>query len=295
MNKDTNQLSPILSSFSQLSTKYSLQLESHVQFMFEKVFVINLTHRQDRWRFIVDQLRRHAQFPPHLVERVAAVDGRTVSLDQLHRAGLFSPLGWRRLQERQEHLVWGMDLTPGAVGCALSHILIWQRILTLTACRRPPGALCAPTLPYLVVEDDSLFPADFTARYEAVLPHVPAGWELLYLSGLDTAGQCDRLRVAEGVCRVPGFHRTTNAYAVTPAGARELLRCCLPLTYQLDTMMTLSVAQRELAEPYVVSPNCYTLRPPLVVQTTTLGSDIQSPTGGDPSAEEEQRRRDAGW
>ncbi|KEG10109.1 putative glycosyl transferase-like protein [Trypanosoma grayi] len=177
-----------------------------------------------------------------------------------------------------------MDLNPAAVGCALSHALLWAAI----AARRQRCVL--------VVEDDSMFPPDFHQRYEERVGHVPRDWELLYVSGLDTAGQAPLLRVAEGVSRVPQLHRTTNCYVVSHQGARRLLELCLPMTYQLDTMMTMHTIPDDKVEvPHVTSPVCYTLQPPLVVQTTRMGSDIQTGNGRDDDEEEQARCRAAGW
>ncbi|EAN79951.1 glycosyl transferase-like protein [Trypanosoma equiperdum] len=255
--------------------------------LFDAVYVINLDRRPDRWEFATQQLSR-AGFLHEEYVRFPAVDGRNVDLQKAHACGLISRLGLLRLQEPEHRRIWGMDLNPGAVGCALSHALLWAQI----AASRHRSVL--------VVEDDSLFPQDFHHKYEARAKQVPSDWELLYVSGLDTAGQAPQLRVAEGVCRVPQMHRTTNCYVVSHRGARLLLDACFPVTYQLDTMMTLRTAGDGAGGvPYVTVPNCYTLQPPLVVQATRMGSDIQSASGGvcdrDEVEEERARCRAAGW
>lgn len=271
---------------------------------FRRVLVINLDRRPERWDFVRRQLVERAGLPASCIERVSAVEGRAVNMDRLRACGLLSRLGWRRLQEPVSRQIWGLDLNPGAVGCALSHIRLWSRIVS-------EGTATASTLTklsYLVVEDDSLFPQGFLTACLARLAHVPADWQLLYLSGLDTANECPGLVVAPGVSRVPQFHRTTNAYAVTVEGARRLLHTCVPLTFQLDTMMTRNVftESRESGDSvvgkpcFVHDPVSYTLQPPLVVQATRFGSDIQTPRSPDWSpavaqAEEQERCRVAGW
>ncbi|RNF07998.1 glycosyl transferase-like protein [Trypanosoma conorhini] len=250
---------------------------------FDAVYVINLDRRPDRWEFISRQLQR-AGFREGDYERFVAIDGHAVDVQKARECGLVSLLGLLRLRERDGRRIWGMDLNPAAVGCALSHASIWATI----AARRYGCAL--------VVEDDSLFPRGFQQEYEERMRRVPRDWELLYVSGLDTANQASQLRVAEGVSRVPPLHRTTNCYVVSHQGARQLLQLCLPMTYQLDTMMTMHVTSDvEGGVPYVTSPVCYTLQPPLVVQATRMGSDIQSSTGRDEQAEERARCRAAGW
>ncbi|CCD13867.1 unnamed protein product [Trypanosoma congolense IL3000] len=254
--------------------------------LFDAVFVMNLDRRPDRWEFATQQLRR-AGFQEEEYTRFPAVEGELVDISKAHGCGLISRLGLLRLREPEMRRIWGMDLSPGAVGCALSHALLWAQI----AASRFRAAL--------VVEDDSMFPEDFHRKYEERLQHVPEDWDLLYVSGLDTAGQTPQLRVAEGVSRVPQMHRTTNCYVVSHRGARLLLEVCFPIIYQLDTMMTMQTAVGSPgSQPHVAVPMCYTLQPPLVVQATRMGTDIQSGTGGvcrDEKEEERARCRAAGW
>lgn len=54
-------------------------------------------------------------------------------LDALCETGLLSRLGRLRLEAPEGEKIWGMDLTPGAVGCALSHLDVWQRVLRHSA------------------------------------------------------------------------------------------------------------------------------------------------------------------
>lgn len=266
--------------------------------LFDKVFIINLKHRPERFAFISEELSRSgiSQRTGYDVERIDAVEGKHLNPTVLQERGFLSRLGALRLAEREENKIWGMDLNAGALGCAMSHVLLWSRI----AQERLSSVL--------VVEDDSLFPPDgsFIAQYSDRMRHVPKPWHFVYISGLDTAKMAPALTVAPGVSLVPQMHRTTNAYVVSHDGARGMLEACLPLTYQIDTQMT---AETQLfaapqshqgssgsgGVPYASCiPHYYTLQPPIVVQATRFGSDIQA--GARSSDEEElSRRQAAGW
>ena len=253
---------------------------------FDAIYVINLESRADRRDFVVEQLLRvrgditcGGKVP---VIHYPAVVGKSLDAARLERAGFITRLGRLRLEAPVEQKVWGMDLNYGAVGCALSHINLWLDI-SRRMFRRA-----------LVLEDDSIIPEHFLEAFGERILHVPADWELVYLSGLDTAKRGHLLQVAEGVRYVPQMHRTTNCYMVSASGCSRLLRECVPLTYQLDTQMTLKCNPHpESREPYVVTPRCYTMHPPLVVQATRFGSDIQESNPADPISEEQGRLKEA--
>lgn len=181
---------------------------------FKRVFVINLDRRKDRWENIYKQLTEVVGIPPGLIERVSAVDGQRLlqpphpctssshastekgvdhekgpakwNQEVLHRlvaAKLLSPLGRRRLEASRREQIWGMDLTPGAVGCALSHLEVWRQIFSLEGSSRNYSRspccsksdsnenflsfFAAPPARnlYLVLEDDAVFSPSFLSDY----------------------------------------------------------------------------------------------------------------------------------
>lgn len=241
---------------------------------FDRVFVINLPSRPERWESISTQLSS-CGIPTDRVTRYNAVVGKNLNPTRMEERGFVSRLGHLRLESKPSEKIWGMDLNLGAMGCALSHVDLWA---TIAAQRLG----CA-----LVLEDDSLIPLNFLELFVERMRHVPPvcshppePWSLVYVSGLDTAHQCPNLLVAPGVARVPQFHRTTNAYVTHAAGAEELLSSCVPLTYQLDTQMTMNCelfhsTDANLSIQCVSRPRCFTLFPPLIAQATRFGSDIQ--------------------
>ena len=255
---------------------------------FDAIFVVNLRKRTDRWRSIVSEMRQSALLSPafdgeslqssdgarlattttqanknasmfhdDVVTRVEAYDGTLFTRAALERSQLLSPMGLERLHSLpQSERIWGMDLSYGAVGCALSHVRIWSETYERNLQR------------VLVLEDDTVLPhvavsstghdgagGGFAERVARVWQSVPADWQLVYLSGLDTERQCAHIRVARvaangdddgdqqqqlerHICRVPRLYRTTNCYVLNAAGAASLLDRCVPFTFQLDTAMT---------------------------------------------------------
>lgn len=283
---------------------------------FAKVFVINLARRPERFSFIEEQLEK-AGICGECVERVDAVDGGGLSsAEELRNQGVLSPLGYLRYTADQSQQIWGMDLTCGAVGCAMSHLKTWNRIAMLEAeaalselrVTDHPTTTVSGSSCYLVVEDDSVLSSRFLDDYMEVMndfqscPTLSAEdreWELLYVAGLDTGHQCADLTLPypsvskHRVCRVPQLHRTTNAYVVTAKGAATLSQVCFPLTFQLDTEMTsrvkpwggggggvAAVRHHNPEAACVHDPPSLTIQPPLVYQHTRFSSDIQSEKRG---------------
>jgi hypothetical protein len=112
---------------------------------FERVYCINLDRRPDRWRRFAEGVP--ADWPFAAPIRVPAIDGKLVK----------HPDYW----------------TPGggAWGCYRSHLRLIEQCLNENV------------RSVLLLEDDALFPPDFTPRATAWLRGVPADWQMLYLGG----------------------------------------------------------------------------------------------------------------
>lgn len=244
---------------------------------FHGIFCINLERRPERWRFMQRQLQRLG-VP---AQRFTAVDGRDLEFGQLVEGGLISIHALPRYLLPDEEKVFGIDLTPGAIGCALSHIQIWTQIVERHGdLLRGPGGRGPQAPRYLVIEDDCRFLPSFgEAALESRLREVPSDWEICWLGGVDSLGRQAALQVAPGVRRVYAGFRTTTAYAITVRGAKSALEVCLPLMWQVDTHLTqneLAVEEGQPSFPYTVKPMGYSLYPPLVEQAKELfGTDVQ--------------------
>ena len=126
----------------------------------DRAFVINLDRRQDRLRDFYDKLPASVS---RLVERIPAVDGRalapTPELKTLFRGNNFQ---YRR----------------GAIGCALSHYALWQRI----------AGDDDPDCNTLVLEDDAFFcEKALTFWNEEASRVIPRGFDLIYTGGVSLA------------------------------------------------------------------------------------------------------------
>lgn len=117
----------------------------------DEVFVVSLARRADRLeRF------KEGGIAAGVVD---AVDGRALTLTPaLTRLLAPNDFGWKK----------------SVAGCALSHLGLWVRLL-----KDNPDIQT-----YLILEDDMVFGADWSARWAAAQPHLPADADIVYLGGI---------------------------------------------------------------------------------------------------------------
>lgn len=124
---------------------------------------------------------------------------------------------------KQQH--YGISLTYGSLGCALSHYLIYKE--------------CAKsTKPFLIFEDDiSIDKTQFDTQLDDIIKNtikLRLVYDILYL-GLHKL-QCLKKHhvLSEFLCKPSGCMYGTFGMIVTPYGAKKILDIVFPLTYQID-------------------------------------------------------------
>jgi glycosyl transferase family 25 len=187
-------------------------------------YVINLDRSADR-------LARFRAINDHIgsVRRFPAIDGVAVDRQSLVRAGIF---------EADILELW----RPGAVGCALSHLDLWEEVMRSGR-------------PALICEDDAIFHARFGALSGQLLGALGPAWDIVKwgwnynasfafnIPGLTTIRWIVRADMADNSLRVDEFQHYevaptivrmrqsfgTVGYSVSPAGAQKLREFCRPI------------------------------------------------------------------
>ncbi len=226
--------------------------------VFEEVFFVNLKKRTGKRRKMEAQLQQCGKELATTISRFNAVDGARLNHercggDVLTPAGKDAITLWfeppsSASQRPESSKAFGLSLTPGALGCALSHKAIWEKVA-----REKLGRV-------LVLEDDAVLPEGFVRAARETLSQLPANWDFVYLG----SGQYEFEEAITSCVVRPTRAYGLFAYAVTWTGCEKLLQGCFPLRYQLDTELWMNFSHLRV----------FLVHPPLVDEQKTK-SDIQ--------------------
>ena len=219
-------------------------------------FCITLERRQDRWRRFQDQ--------PGIqgldLKRFLGVDGKTLDLKTDDR---IATLTKRNIATKTRRSHEELD-SIGGVGCALSHIAIWQWMVD----QNQP--LC------LVFEDDAIVPDDFKEKanrciQQSVVLKDPKHWDMWLLGG-----KWDELTSIPGEPRESGVVRMGafvlfHAYVLTLHTAKQLLKAAYPIHAHIDIWASIYAYYNDLR-----LVGCQNLKLKQNIKVTT---DIQSEDG----------------
>merc|ERR1719387_473766 len=163
-------------------------------------YCVNLDRRPERWSFVQQQLA-DLRLP---AIRWSAVDGQSLDVPALAEHGIVAKNSLPRYFLPNEQKLFGVDLTAGGIGCALSHMQIWRDII------QKHGDASDESM-FLVLEDDCKFLPGFSEdALLARLAHIPRDWQIIFLGGTDLMRKQQDLVVASGVRRLyRGFRETT--------------------------------------------------------------------------------------
>lgn len=157
------------------------------------------------------------------------------------------------------------ELTPGAVGCFVSHIKCWNRFIA--------------TNPHdddllFVLEDDSVPISSFQREMKKVLAHFPSDTDIFLLSHI-TNGDSTEIKKKDfsfyKFNRYGAFY-LTNAYIITGRGIKkiwnELSRSHFKFQKQIDSYLTELINNDVLVVYYTKTNIC--------PQSTNTGTSIQT-------------------
>lgn len=234
-----------------------------------EIYVINLDRSAKRWKLFNDR-----NINLGLYTRYSAVDGHMVNRSSLEAEGIIAP---------------GLDYSPGALGCALSHIRLWQHAVE-------------QNVPLTIFEDDAFGHPQFNEHWRTVAAKLPDDWDAVLWGYVydplfiwtDLGFSSSEVRFYD---RAPAFTWNdtangrsiyspvrlrhafgTQAYSISPRGAKRFLDALLPLKKQFVPFPGTSIVNEDqgidgamnLVYPKTQSYICI---PPLVVHRDDGVSD----------------------
>lgn len=222
-----------------------------------RAFVISLPRRADRLASFGEHMKTTGLDRRFTIETIPAVDGLTLNLDEIMP---------RVASLTQREHARSADKLPerelrGILGCALSHLEAWNRVLTLAE-------------PAVVFEDDARLSAAVDAgMVQSALETLPRDADLCWLNDChyDARGGL-RFRLRRKLAGVvgalppprkvrfspmPDMMVATDAYIVTPSFARRLREKLEHHVGAIDRHMQVFVSQSK-ARVYQTYPALFT-------------------------------------
>jgi GR25 family glycosyltransferase involved in LPS biosynthesis len=179
--------------------------------MFTKIMYINLERRPDRKTNIEKQLDKINN--NIVVERINAIDAKKLDINNLSNK-LVTKAGIDSALDKNKGLY--TILTKGAIGCALSHKKVWEKVLY------------GDDNYVLILEDDIRFHKDYNNKLQAIINKVP-NYDILFLG---THGYTQNK--ATKYFDIPKIIYGLFGYIINKKAAQILLQV-FPITEQIDT------------------------------------------------------------
>lgn len=214
-------------------------------------WVINLAKNTER-------LRRFSTFYEHSdlssipLFRFNAIVGKELNAAQYLTPNAYTVL---RDTEQRGYRTKHYQLTRGAIGCYLSHIAIYRKLLADDKHDY-----------YVIFEDDAVLAAYSKRSIAKAVSKAPADWDIINLAPARKV-----VRKQSRYFEKLEFFWGTSAYIIHKRGAAKMVADfeAKPISMQIDSKMSLMIAQGRL--------NVYGFREPAVRGQGQMGTDIQMP------------------
>lgn len=191
-------------------------------------YCITLDRRSDRWQRFTSQTVAAGLH----VKRWSAVDGQTIDIESDERISVFTK---RNIIEKTRRSHEELD-SIGGIGCALSHINLWKKLVEST------------DEYMLIMEDDAAVPADFVEKANKILAtssmlRNPSTWDVWMLGGAWKAEESDIANYKinsklEPIMKLGGFF-LIHAYVINRRAAAIFLKSCYPIQAHIDHYMSM--------------------------------------------------------
>jgi len=218
------------------------------------VYVINMAKNTQRMAHFDAQYRK-SDLASRPYIRFEAINGKAMgdSLKQYVSPRVYMGL---EMYDRTKTRVGDSHLTPGMIGCYLSHYAVYENI-------RDSG------VPYAIIfEDDATIdPLIYKKIVKSIVEEdgtFPLDWDIILLGHI-----CHKCKEATPHYKVPKYFWGLHGYIISQKGVETMLRNQEPaISMQIDHYMS-ELSQNGLLDIYSIHPG--------LVNQKNFGSDLQMP------------------
>lgn len=151
-----------------------------------------------------------------------------------------------KIIQDQKYTILDTWVTVGAVGCYISHYMLWQNIIESAADI------------FFIVEDDVSLIDNFTDVFMEYLKHVPSDWDIIYV-GHESLHLVNPQVINDKVSQ--GIPACTYAYIIKKKTIPMLLELA-PIDMPIDTLIRLKLGNK--LKSYVLTPKLATQKSSVV-------------------------------
>lgn len=227
-------------------------------------YYINLDRRKERNKHVLSEIKK-SKVLSKKIKRISAVDGLSLNIQNIPDNILTKKSKEQLLTKREQ--TFGISLTHGAVGCAMSHYKLYEKCIEKNE-------------NFLILEDDIIINPGVDEYIEDYLDYF--NYDLLYL-GFHRHSHTILKNVHPLINKIKGNIWGTFAYVVTPKFCKYCIENVFPISVQFDTEISKHINKNKITAMAFNSN---------VISAVHLGTDIQ---GNDGFQQENIQEDDYAW
>jgi len=204
---------------------FEKSIENIINTYFNKIYIINLENRTDRWEKLVTKLKK---YNIHNYIRFIAIDGRKEPYISTFR----------------KMKAYTLE-TPGAYG-----LLLTVYNILLDAIEKKYERI-------LILEDDVIFCNYFDSVFNDYIKNIPFNWKLLYLGSSMHSWRLDKRchhNIEKKYCTTDGSIAGAFAVGIHHSVYNDLLHL-IKYSYKPWDIGPLSIVNKKYRNSYVITPN----------------------------------------
>lgn len=212
-----------------------------------RVIYINLEKDKDRNNKMIKLLRENnIDF-----NRKNAIYGKNLDINNINNK-IIDKNGLENIKNK--NYKYGLSLTMGGIGCAISHYEIIKDI-----------SKDNNNNIYIILEDDINFKKNFISNVKEVIKKAPKDWDIIYIGYGPISDDYKNKKINNNFFRTNRIHGTFG-YILNKKGASKILNI-FPIKYQIDTELYLASRNKKI--------NSYIYKPQLIFHYDYSSTNIQ--------------------